>query len=142
MAPNNEFGAGVEQNNPSGDTAENDNDVDFFNAFVVLPAVNDHVEADDNDAMLYASLSPSADTNNMDLMPTPPGLLADGIGTPLASEASLDLSAGRSNSLGNADVLGVGPDDVNGKFTDVSDKASGDRTLGLSTRGDVLSLAT
>ena len=127
----------LNKNNPSGDRAENDDDVVFFNAFAALPAVDDHVEADNDNAMLYASLGPSADANDMDLMPTPPGLLADGIGAPLASEACLGLSAGRSNSLGNANVSGVGPDDVDGKVADVGDDASGDQTLGLSTKGDV-----
>ena len=125
MALDNEFGAGVEQNNPSGDTVENNNDVVLFNAFAVLPAVDDHIEADDDDAMLNASLGPSADANNMDSTPTPPGLLADGIGAPLASEASLGLLAGRSNSLGNADISGVGPGNVDGNVADVGDNASG-----------------
>jgi hypothetical protein len=71
MVLDNEFDEGVEQNNPSGDTAENNNDVVFFNAFAALPAVDNHVEADDNDAMLNVSLSPSADANNMDSTPTP-----------------------------------------------------------------------
>ena len=137
MALNNEFGAGVEQKNPSGDTAKNDDNVVFFNAFAALLAVNDHVEADNDDSMLYASLGPSADANNMDSTPTPPGLLADGIGAPPASEASLGLSAGRSNSLGNANVSGVGPDDVNGDVADVGNNVAGDRTLGLLTEGGV-----
>ena len=98
MALDNEFGAGVEQNNPSEDTAENNNDVAFLDAFAVLPAVDDHVEADDNDAMLNASLGPLADANNMDLTPTLPGLLADGIGAPPASR-SVPWPLGRPEQL-------------------------------------------
>ena len=138
MALDSGFDAGVEQNNPSGDTAENDDNVVFFDAFVVLPAVNNDVAANNNNDISNASLGPLADANNMDSTPTPPGFLAEGISAPSAPEASLGLLAGRSNSLGNAYVLGVGPDDVEGNVSDpIGDGASGDQPLGLLTKGGV-----
>ena len=97
MAVDTGFDEGVEQNNPSGDAAEIDENVAFFDAFAALPADDDDVAADDDDAMSTASLSPSADANDMESTPTPPGLSAVGIGAPSASVASLGPSAGRGN---------------------------------------------
>ena len=45
MALDNRFDARVEQNNPSGDTVENNNNVVFFGAFAALPAVDNDVAA-------------------------------------------------------------------------------------------------
>ena len=143
MAVDTGFDEGVEQNNPSGDAAEIDENVAFFDAFAALPADDDDVAADDDDAMSTASLSPSADANDMESTPTPPGLSAVGIGAPSASVASLGPSAGRGNSSGNADVSGAGPDDVDGAAAGpVGDGASGVRPLGLPAEGAVRPLAS
>ena len=143
MAVDTGFDEGVEQNNPSGDAAEIDENVVFFDAFAALPADDDDVAADDDDAMSNASLSPSADANDMESTPTPPGLSAVGIGAPSASVASLGPSAGRGNSPGNADVSGAGPDDVDGAAASpVGDGASGVRPLGLPAEGAVRPLAS
>ena len=137
MALDNGFDAGVEQNNPSRDMAENDNNLVFFDAFAALPAIDDDVAADNNDDMSNAPLGPLANEIDMDSTPTPPGLLADEIGAPSASD-SLGLLAGRSTLLGNANVSGVGPDGVDGNAADpIGDSASGDQPLGLLTKGDV-----
>jgi len=143
MAVDTGFDEGVEQNNPSGDAAEIDKNVAFFDAFAALPADDDDVAADDDDAMLTASLSPSADANDMESTPNPPGLSEVGIGAPSASVASLSPSAGRGNSPGNADVSGAGPDDIDGAAAGpVGDGASGVRPLGLPSEGAVRSLAS
>jgi len=109
MALDNGSDEGVVQNNPSEDTAGNDDDVVFFDAFAELPAVDDDVAADDDDAIPTASLGPSADAGDMDSTPTPPGLSAGGIGAPLASVASLGPSAGRGNLPGTLTSRGRVP---------------------------------
>ena len=45
--------------------------------------------------------------------------MGDGISAPSASEASLGLSAGRSNSLGYEIFSGLGPDNFDGNVADL-----------------------
>ena len=135
---NDDIDAGIEQNNPSGSTATEDDDVIFFDALAALPAVNDPAAASNTDATSDASLGPSANVDDVEPASNLTGLSADGSDAPLASDASLGLPAGRSNMPGNDDVLGVGPDDVDGNVAGlVGDGVSGDRPLGLLTGGNV-----
>ncbi len=122
-ADDDDIDGGAEQNNPSGGAAADDNDVVFFDALAALPAVDDY-------------LGPSADADDLDPASNLTGLSADGSGAPSAPDASLGLLADRGNTPENDDVAEMGPDD-DGDVADPGDGASGDRPLGLLTRGDV-----
>ncbi len=124
----------VEKNNPPGDAAETDNDtVVFYDALTGLPALDNFVETDDNDATYSIYPGPSADAGDVDMVSTLTGLPAFGVDIPLASAASLGLPVGRSNSLRNNDVSGVGPDGVNGNIGGPADNcALGDGTISLA----------
>jgi hypothetical protein len=124
----------VEQNNPPGNAAETDNDtVIFYYALTGLPALEDFVETDDDDATYSVYPGPLADAGNVDTVSTLTGLPAFGVDIPSASAASLGLPAGRSNSSRNDDVSGVGPDGVDGNVGGPADDcALGDGTIGLA----------
>ena len=75
---------------------------------------------------------PSADAGDVDTVSTLTGIPAFGVDIPSASAASLGLPAGRSNSSRNNDVLGVGPDGIDGNVGGPADDcALGDGTVGL-----------
>jgi hypothetical protein len=135
---NDDIDMGIENNNPTGSTAVDDNDVIFFDALLALPAVDDPVAASNTDATSDTSLGPLADADDVEPASHPAGLSAAGSGAPLVSDASLGLPAGRSNTPGNVDVMGMVPNDVNGNVADpFGDGASGDPPLGLLTRENV-----
>ena len=115
-----------------------DDDVVFFDALAALPAVNDPAAASNTDATSDASLGPSANVDDVEPASNLTGLSAGGSDAPSASDAPLGLPAGRSNTPGNDDVSGVGPDEVDGNVAGlVGNGVSGDRPLGLLTGGNV-----
>ena len=90
------------------------------------------------DASSDASFCLSANADVLGPASNKTGFSADGSGAPLASDASLGLPASRSNTPGNEDFMGIGPDDVLGDFADNSgDGAAGNRPFGSLTGGDV-----
>jgi hypothetical protein len=75
---------GVEQNNPSGDAAEfGNNHIVFFNALMVLQALDDFSQDNNNNDTSTTALGLLADGSNAVAL-TPVGHLVDGIDAPPA----------------------------------------------------------
>ncbi len=110
----------------------------FYDALTGLPALDDFVETDGNDATYSVYPGPLADAGDVDMVSTLTGLPAFGVNIPSASAASLGLPAGRSNSSRNDDVSGVGPDGVDGNVGGpANDCALGDGTVGLAANSSI-----